>query len=71
MALDLAWVARGRFHAAGHARGDRLWDYAGGELLVESAGGSVAARPDEPDIVFAGGRSLVAALVEPDGGRLA
>jgi myo-inositol-1(or 4)-monophosphatase len=64
MALDLAWVARGRFHAAAHGRNERLWDYAGGELLVVAAGGSVVTAPEDPALAFAGPPALVAALVK-------
>lgn len=64
MALDFAWVARGRFHAAAHARNERLWDYAGGELLVIAAGGAVATLPADPGLAFAGPPALVAALLE-------
>jgi myo-inositol-1(or 4)-monophosphatase len=62
MALDLAWVARGRFHAAAHGRTARPWDYVGGELLVRCAGGEVATLSGDPALALAGPPALVAAL---------
>ncbi|MBS1678936.1 MAG: inositol monophosphatase [Actinobacteria bacterium] len=51
MALDLLWVAAGRFDAMAYRRSERLWDYLGGELLVLGAGGAV--RETEPERHFA------------------
>lgn len=45
-ALDLAYVACGRFDAYMET-GISLWDIAAGSLLVESAGGTVDLRPRE------------------------
>jgi myo-inositol-1(or 4)-monophosphatase len=45
-ALDLAYVASGRFDAYIET-GISLWDIAAGSLLVESAGGTVDLRPRE------------------------
>ncbi|MEF3192893.1 MAG: inositol monophosphatase, partial [Halothiobacillaceae bacterium] len=38
VALDWCWVAAGRFHVYLHGR-QGLWDYAGGHLILEEAGG--------------------------------
>jgi len=43
-ALDLAWVASGRFQVF-FEYGIRLWDIAAGTLLVQEAGGKVLAEP--------------------------
>lgn len=43
-ALDLAWVAAGRFQIF-FEYGIRLWDIAAGELLVKEAGGTVITEP--------------------------
>lgn len=53
-ALDLAWVAAGRFEAYWE-RGTQAWDVATGVLLVEEAGGRVT--------------DLVGGPVQVDGGR--
>jgi myo-inositol-1(or 4)-monophosphatase len=45
-ALDLAYVACGRFDAYIET-GISLWDIAAGSLLVENAGGTVDLRPRE------------------------
>lgn len=52
-ALDLAWVAAGRFGAYFQ---DRLspWDLAAGALLVEEAGGVVSARLGGPFVLSSG-----------------
>jgi myo-inositol-1(or 4)-monophosphatase len=62
MALDLAWVAAGRFQLALHAHNGKLWDYAGGEFLVEQAGGVSAPLPGRPDLVAVGGPGVVHAF---------
>jgi len=46
-ALDLAWVAAGRFDAYWE-RGIKPWDIAAGVLLVTEAGGSITAPDGEP-----------------------
>lgn len=38
VALDWCWVAAGRFHVYLHGK-QGLWDYAGGHLILEEAGG--------------------------------
>ncbi len=43
-ALDLAWVAAGRFQVF-FEYGIRLWDIAAGELMVREAGGKVITEP--------------------------
>jgi myo-inositol-1(or 4)-monophosphatase len=58
MALDLAWVAAGRLHLSAHEHNGKLWDYAGGELLVECAGGVVVPLDGEPELVVVGGRAV-------------
>jgi len=55
-ALDLAWVAAGRFEAYWE-RGTRAWDVATGVLLVEEAGGRVTDLDGGPAVVD-GGRFL-------------
>jgi myo-inositol-1(or 4)-monophosphatase len=62
MALDLAWIAAGRFHLGAHAHNGNLWDYAGGELLVESAGGAVTEMTGFPGMVLVGGPRLLSAF---------
>jgi myo-inositol-1(or 4)-monophosphatase len=47
-ALDLAWLAAGRVDAY-YERGLHHWDWAAGRLLVEEAGGAVAALEGEPE----------------------
>ncbi|MFG1949915.1 inositol monophosphatase family protein [Micromonospora sp. NPDC048830] len=66
MALDLAWVATGRLQLAAHEHNGKLWDYAGGELLVTRAGGAVEPLAGFPGLVLAGGRELVASFHESD-----
>jgi myo-inositol-1(or 4)-monophosphatase len=59
--LEWCWLADGRFHLYLHG-GQKLWDYAGGSLVLAEAGG--VARTLEGDQVFAFGltpRSVVAA----------
>jgi myo-inositol-1(or 4)-monophosphatase len=51
-ALDLAWVAAGRVDAF-YERGLMRWDRAAGELLIEEAGGAVAALDGHPPGVIA------------------
>lgn len=46
-ALEWAWVAAGRTQLLLHG-GEKLWDYAAGVLLVESAGGKSCNLQDEP-----------------------
>lgn len=53
MALDFAWLAVGRLDLVTYERSDRLWDYIGGELLVENAGGSVRVSENDPNIAVA------------------
>lgn len=59
MALDLAWVAAGRLQLALHEHNGKLWDYAGGEFLVERAGGVSAPVPGRPDLVAVGAAAVV------------
>jgi myo-inositol-1(or 4)-monophosphatase len=62
MALDLAWIAAGRFHLGAHAHNGNLWDYAGGELLVECAGGRVSPMVGFPGMVLVGHSPLIDAF---------
>jgi len=62
MALDFAWLAIGRLDVVTYERSDRLWDYIGGELLVENAGGAIGLSEDDPNIAVAACPELVAAL---------
>jgi myo-inositol-1(or 4)-monophosphatase len=62
MALDLAWVAAGRMHLAAHEHNANLWDYAGGEFLIERAGGVVTMLGRFPHLAVAGGSAAVAAF---------
>lgn len=62
MALDFAWLAIGRLDVVAYERSDRLWDYIGGELLVENAGGAIGLSEDDPNIAVAACPELVAAL---------
>ena len=60
-ALDWCWLADGRFHVYLHG-GQKLWDYAAGNLILAEAGGQAVTLAGEP--VFAVGlasRSVVAA----------
>ena len=62
VALDWAWLAAGRCHLYLHG-GQRLWDYAAGNLLLAEAGGSACTLQGEP--VFTASlapRSAVAAV---------
>lgn len=56
-ALDLAYVAAGRFEAFWE-EGLSPWDVAGGALLVNEAGGKVTDYEGGPSFLF--GRSLIA-----------
>jgi myo-inositol-1(or 4)-monophosphatase len=52
-ALDLAWVAAGRYD--GYWERDlKAWDIAAGSLLVSEAGGKVTDADGEPDVLAAG-----------------
>ena len=62
-AVDLAWVADGRFDAFFEA-GLAPWDAAAGVLLVEEAGGVVAGLWDGADPVFTGGLTACAPGVD-------
>src|SRR5690606_5861738 len=53
-AVDLAWVACGRFDGFFEA-GLAPWDVAAGRVLVEEGGGRVSGLPDGADPVFSGG----------------
>jgi myo-inositol-1(or 4)-monophosphatase len=46
-ALEWAWLAAGRLQLLLHG-GEKLWDYAAGCLLLESAGGISCSMPGEP-----------------------
>ena len=64
-ALDWCWLAAGRYNVYLHG-GQRLWDYAAGNLIVHEAGGQSTALDGEP--VFRGryeDRSALASLDEP------
>ncbi len=71
-ALDLAWVAAGRFDCFWE-RNLKLWDIAAGFVLVKEAGGSVIglnkADPAKGDFV-AGNPSLAAKLGERIEGKV-
>ena len=56
-ALDLAWVAAGRFDAFWD-RKSFAWDYAAGMLLVTEAGGKVTTADGDDDVL--GGGSILA-----------
>lgn len=60
-ALDLSWLAAGRFDAY-YERGLNPWDWAAGSLLVREAGGVVRDLPGEPYGVVAGPAPLVEQL---------
>jgi myo-inositol-1(or 4)-monophosphatase len=60
-ALDLAWVAAGRFDGYWE-RGIKPWDIAAGILLVTEAGGKVSAIEDGEDPLTSG--SILAANLE-------
>ncbi|MBI3545392.1 MAG: inositol monophosphatase family protein [Gammaproteobacteria bacterium] len=60
--LEWCWLADGRFQLYLHG-GQKLWDYAGGNLILTEAGGRAATLEGEP--VFSPGlapRSVVAAV---------
>ncbi|HEY1478876.1 MAG TPA: inositol monophosphatase family protein [Gaiellales bacterium] len=71
-ALDLAWVAQGRLDGY-YEHGLNAWDWAGGALLVQEAGGRVLRLPAAgglPEALVAGDGALVdalAALIADDG----
>ncbi|MBS1885853.1 MAG: inositol monophosphatase [Actinobacteria bacterium] len=65
MALDLLWVAAGRFDAMAYRRSDRLWDYLGGELLVRGAGGAVRELEHIPGFALAGDAAFIAEIGGP------
>ena len=62
MALDFAWLAIGRLDVVTYERSDRLWDYIGGELMVENAGGTLGLSKEDPNIAVAACPELAAAL---------
>src|SRR3546814_1203524 len=74
-ALDLAWVAAGRFD--GFWESDlKLWDVAAGILLVREAGGFISDfrggdRAVERGEIIAAGDAIHPLLDRPIGGRLA
>ena len=57
-ALDLSWLATGRFDAY-YERGLNPWDWAAGSLIVREAGGVVEDLPGEPHGLVAGPAELV------------
>ncbi|HJV43341.1 inositol monophosphatase family protein, partial [Caulobacter sp.] len=57
-ALDLAWVAAGRFDAYWE-RNLNPWDVAAGILMVQESGGKVTAI-DESDLDLVAGKSILA-----------
>lgn len=57
-ALDLSWLAAGRFDAY-YERGLSPWDWAAGSLIVREAGGVVEDLPDEPHGLLAGAAETV------------
>ena len=60
-ALDLSWLAAGRFDAY-FERGLNPWDWAAGSLLVREAGGIVEDLPGGPHGLLAGPADLVERL---------
>lgn len=46
-ALEWAWLAAGRIQLLLHG-GEKIWDYAAGTLLLDSAGGVSCSKPGEP-----------------------
>ena len=65
-ALDLAWLAAGRYDAY-FETGLNPWDWAAGELIVREAGGDVAERasaPGRPPLVAAARPGLLAAVLD-------
>ncbi|MDR2637040.1 MAG: inositol monophosphatase family protein [Zoogloeaceae bacterium] len=60
--LDWCYLAAGRLDAVTHG-GERLWDYAAGQLMVEEMGGRVATfESDDFDAAPPWKRSVIAAL---------
>ena len=57
-ALDLSWLAAGRFDAY-YERGLSPWDWAAGSLIVREAGGVVEDLADEPHGLLAGPAEVV------------
>ena len=53
-AIDLCWVAAGRFHGY-YERGMNPWDVAAGRLIAEEAGAETADLPDGTIVVAAPG----------------
>jgi myo-inositol-1(or 4)-monophosphatase len=60
-ALDLAWLAAGRFDGY-YERGLNPWDWAAGSLLVREAGGRVEPLAGDPFGLVASGPRLVEEL---------
>ena len=52
-ALDLAYVAAGRYEAFWES-GLKIWDIASGSLLVKEAGGFVGEIDDESNFLYTG-----------------
>jgi myo-inositol-1(or 4)-monophosphatase len=73
-ALDTSYVACGRFDAY-IEYGIKLWDIAAGQLLLESAGGSVHSKPaSEPhsyNVRMSNGKIPLQELINPSGGAVA
>lgn len=62
-ALDLAWVAAGRYDGY-YERGLKPWDWAAGRLLVTEAGGATAPLLGDPAGLVAAAPELLPELVE-------
>jgi myo-inositol-1(or 4)-monophosphatase len=62
-ALDLSWVAAGRFDGY-YERGLNAWDWAAGSLLVLEAGGELAQLEGEPAGLVATAPGLLEGLLE-------
>jgi myo-inositol-1(or 4)-monophosphatase len=62
-ALDLAWLAAGRFDGY-YERGLKPWDWAAGRLLVREAGGELRDMAGEPVGLVAACPALVGPLAE-------
>jgi myo-inositol-1(or 4)-monophosphatase len=73
-ALDTSYVACGRFDAY-IEYGIKLWDIAAGQLLLESAGGSVHSKPaSEPhsfNVRMSNGKIPLQELINPSAGAVA
>jgi myo-inositol-1(or 4)-monophosphatase len=73
-ALDTSYVACGRFDAY-IEYGIKLWDIAAGQLLLESAGGSVHSKPaSEPhsfNVRMSNGKIPLQELIDPSAGAVA